>query len=80
MPTAAVTPFALLVPIAGLGSAALILGEQLTLIEVAAGLVILLGLAIALELLQPAERPLSLLAEDFVARLTKHARAERAKK
>jgi len=45
---AAVTPFALLVPIAGLGSAALILGEQLTLIEVAAGLVILLGLAIAL--------------------------------
>jgi O-acetylserine/cysteine efflux transporter len=45
---AAVTPFALLVPIAGLGSAALILGEQLTLIEVAAGLVILFGLAIAL--------------------------------
>lgn len=45
---AAVTPFALLVPIAGLGSAALILGEQLTLTEVAAGLVILLGLAIAL--------------------------------
>jgi O-acetylserine/cysteine efflux transporter len=45
---AAVTPFALLVPIAGLGSAALILGEQLTLIEVAAGLIILLGLAIAL--------------------------------
>jgi len=45
---AAVTPFALLVPIAGLGSAALILGEQLTLIEIAAGLVILLGLAIAL--------------------------------
>jgi O-acetylserine/cysteine efflux transporter len=45
---AAVTPFALLVPIAGLGSAALILGEQLTLIEIAAGLIILLGLAIAL--------------------------------
>ena len=44
---AAVTPFALLVPIAGLGSSALLLGEQLTLIEVAAGLTILGGLAIA---------------------------------
>jgi O-acetylserine/cysteine efflux transporter len=44
---AAVTPFALLVPIAGLGSAALLLGEQLTVIEIAAGLTILVGLAIA---------------------------------
>ena len=35
---------------------------------------------IGLQLLQPAERPLSLLAEDFVGRLTRHVRAERAKK
>lgn len=35
---------------------------------------------IALELLRPAERPLSLLAQDFVARLTKHVRSEKAKR
>jgi DNA-binding transcriptional LysR family regulator len=35
---------------------------------------------IGLELLQPADRPLSLLAEDFAARLTRHVKAERAKK
>jgi O-acetylserine/cysteine efflux transporter len=45
---AAVTPFALLVPIAGLGSAAVLLGEQLTLTEVAAGITILLGLGLAI--------------------------------
>lgn len=45
---AAVTPFALLVPIAGLSSAAIFLNEQLTVIELVAGLLILTGLAVAL--------------------------------
>ncbi|MEP7378044.1 MAG: EamA family transporter [Chloroflexota bacterium] len=45
---AAVTPFALLVPFAGISSAALLLGERFTLIELAAGLIILAGLAVAI--------------------------------
>jgi O-acetylserine/cysteine efflux transporter len=45
---AAVTPFALLVPIAGFGSAALLLGEQFSALELLAGLIILAGLAVAL--------------------------------
>jgi O-acetylserine/cysteine efflux transporter len=44
---AAVTPFALLVPFAGLGSAALLLGERFTILELLAGLTILAGLAVA---------------------------------
>lgn len=44
---AAVTPFALLVPIAGIASAALLLGERFTVLELVAGLIILAGLAVA---------------------------------
>ena len=51
---AAVTPFALLVPFAGIGSAALLLGERFTLLELLAGLTILAGLAVAL---MPRRRP-----------------------
>jgi len=51
---AAVTPFALLVPFAGLASAALLLGERPTILELVAGLIILAGLAVAL---WPRRRP-----------------------
>ena len=45
---AAVTPFALLVPFAGIGSAALLLGERFTALELISGAVIISGLAVAL--------------------------------
>ncbi|MEA2676604.1 MAG: O-acetylserine/cysteine efflux transporter [Chloroflexota bacterium] len=51
---AAVTPFALLVPFAGIGSAALLLGERFTVLELLAGLTILAGLAVAV---WPRRRP-----------------------
>ncbi|HUR69650.1 MAG TPA: EamA family transporter [Candidatus Thermoplasmatota archaeon] len=44
----AVTPFALLVPVAGIASATLLLREPLSVVEVASALVILAGLAVAL--------------------------------
>lgn len=45
---AVVTPFALLIPIAGLGSAALFLGEELHWIEAVAASLVLAGLAVVL--------------------------------
>lgn len=44
---AAVAPFALLIPVAGFASAALFLGESLTFVQLAAGVVIMAGLAVA---------------------------------
>lgn len=46
-PAALVTPFALLIPVVGLGTAALVLGERVTRGEALAGLVVLAGLALA---------------------------------
>ncbi|MEA3203094.1 MAG: O-acetylserine/cysteine efflux transporter, partial [Thermoplasmata archaeon] len=47
-PVGVVAPFALLIPIAGLGSAALVLGEPLSAVEAAAAVVVLAGLGVAL--------------------------------
>jgi len=44
---ALVTPFALMIPMVGMGSAALVLGERITLPEALAGLVVLSGLGLA---------------------------------
>ena len=46
-PAGLVAPFAQLVPVAGLASAALILGEPVTVIEGSASAVVLAGLAVA---------------------------------
>jgi O-acetylserine/cysteine efflux transporter len=45
-PASQVAPFALLIPVAGIGSAALLLGEEITLIEVIGCLVVLAGLLV----------------------------------
>jgi O-acetylserine/cysteine efflux transporter len=45
-PTGAVAPFTLLVPIAGIGSASLLLGERISGLEIAGSLLVLFGLAI----------------------------------
>jgi O-acetylserine/cysteine efflux transporter len=47
-PASRVTPFALLVPIFGMGSSALILGEAFPLWKALAGLLVMFGLAVAL--------------------------------
>lgn len=46
-PTAMVAPFALLIPVVGLASASLFLGEQFTAIEAAGTVLVLAGLAVA---------------------------------
>jgi O-acetylserine/cysteine efflux transporter len=46
-PAALVTPFALLIPVVGLGTAAVVLGERITGAEALAGFVVLSGLALA---------------------------------
>jgi len=46
-PAALVTPFALLIPVVGLATAALVLGERVTAAEAFAGLTVLAGLALA---------------------------------
>lgn len=46
-PAAQVTPFALLIPVVGLISAALLLGESITTVEAVAGAIILVGLVLA---------------------------------
>lgn len=46
-PAALVTPFALLIPLVGMGTAALVLGERITAGEALAGLLVLTGLALA---------------------------------
>jgi O-acetylserine/cysteine efflux transporter len=46
-PAALVTPFALLIPVVGMGTAALVLGERITMGEALAGLLVLTGLALA---------------------------------
>jgi len=45
-PASQVAPFALLIPVAGIGSAALLLGEEITLIEVIGCLTVLAGLLV----------------------------------
>jgi len=45
-PASQVAPFALLIPVAGIGSAALLLGESITVVEVAGCLVVLAGLLV----------------------------------
>lgn len=45
-PAALVTPFALLIPVVGLSVAAVVLGETITWVEAAAGLLILAGIAL----------------------------------
>jgi len=46
-PASLVTPFALLIPVVGLATAALVLGERVTAAEAFAGLTVLAGLALA---------------------------------
>ncbi|NKX46367.1 EamA family transporter [Roseicyclus persicicus] len=46
-PAAQVTPFALLIPVVGLATAAVVLGERVTAAEALAGLTVLAGLALA---------------------------------
>jgi O-acetylserine/cysteine efflux transporter len=46
-PAAAITPFALLIPVVGLSVAALVLGETVSRGEAAAAVVVLAGLALA---------------------------------
>ncbi len=46
-PAATVTPFALLIPVVGLATAAIVLGERITLAEALSGLIVLAGLALA---------------------------------
>ncbi len=45
-PASQVTPFALFVPVAGFGSAALLLGERVSLLEIAGGVLVLAGLVV----------------------------------
>jgi O-acetylserine/cysteine efflux transporter len=45
-PTGAVAPFTLLVPIAGMGSASLLLGETISGLEIAGSLLVFIGLAV----------------------------------
>lgn len=45
-PAATVAPFALLIPVFGMGTAAILLGERLSLPEILGGLVVLTGLAL----------------------------------
>lgn len=47
-PAAAVAPFALLVPVFGLASAALALGETITMVELFGGALVMLGLAVTI--------------------------------
>jgi len=47
-PAAAVAPFALLVPVFGLASAALVLGETITMVELFGGALVMLGLAVTI--------------------------------
>jgi O-acetylserine/cysteine efflux transporter len=47
-PAAAVAPFALLVPVFGLASAALVLGETITIVELFGGALVMLGLAVTI--------------------------------
>ncbi|MGP1357987.1 EamA family transporter [Roseicyclus sp.] len=47
-PAAAITPFALLIPVVGISTAALVLGETVTRGEAVAALVVLAGLALAI--------------------------------
>jgi O-acetylserine/cysteine efflux transporter len=56
-PAAVVAPFALLIPVVGLASAALILGEEFTAIEAVAALLVLMGLAVAVLGGRMASRP-----------------------
>jgi O-acetylserine/cysteine efflux transporter len=44
---AQVTPFALMIPLVGMGTAAIVLGERITLAEAVTGAVVLAGLALA---------------------------------
>jgi O-acetylserine/cysteine efflux transporter len=63
-PAALVTPFALLVPVAGILGSSLILGERMVPMEIAGGLVILLGLCVnvfgnrVMRVVRPAGPPL----------------------
>jgi len=48
LPASTVTPFALLVPITGLLSGWLVLGEVITPVEIAGGVLVIAGLAVTL--------------------------------
>jgi O-acetylserine/cysteine efflux transporter len=59
-PASVVAPFTLLVPITGLISGNLILGETITAMEIAGGLLVIAGLAVTLIRRRPIEAPIRL--------------------
>jgi O-acetylserine/cysteine efflux transporter len=57
-PASVVAPFTLLVPITGLASGYLVLGERVTPLEIAGGLLIIAGIVVTLIRRQPLEPPI----------------------
>ena len=54
-PASTVAPFTLLVPITGLLSGYLILGETITMVEIAGGVLVIIGLVVTLRKAKPLE-------------------------